>query len=115
MCWNCSRNKELSKKDLEDNYQNPLGQANKIYKFLHEFKPKLSYKKAFHIIYFLQEDIGCLPDHIEQCQDCLDLFDCNKEGFYLSDDYKLNGRTLPKKYRGHWCDNCVPDVDFKCP
>jgi len=112
-CRKCTRSTDPGKGELTDHYVSPLDQVNKIYEFLHGFKPKLSYKKAFSVIYFLQEHIRCLPDHIEQCQDCLELFDADKEGFCLSNDYELDGKDLPEKYHGHWCDNCVPAVDFQ--
>lgn len=75
--------------------------------------PKLSANKAFEVIWILQEVLHCLPDNIEQCQSCKDLFDMDSEGCYLDDQYKIKGRTLPKKYWGPWCDCCTPDIDFE--
>lgn len=75
--------------------------------------PKLDDITAFSVVWFLQEIMHCLPDSIEQCDGCKELFDANSEGHSLDDQYKLNGKTLPKKYWGHWCDGCVPNVDFK--
>ena len=75
--------------------------------------PRLKPNMAFTVIWFLQEHMHCLPDNIETCQACNELFDSHSEGYSLSDDYELNGKTLPKKYWGHWCDNCGPDVEFE--
>ncbi len=75
--------------------------------------PKLKPDVAFSVISFLQEVMGCLPSNIEMCQECKDLFDTDSEGCYLDDQYELGGKTLPRKYWGHWCDACVPNVDFE--
>lgn len=75
--------------------------------------PKLKPDMAFTVIWFLQEHMRCLPDTIEMCQKCKCLFDQDSEGYCLSNDYKLNGKTLPKKYWGYYCDACVPNVDFE--
>lgn len=72
--------------------------------------PKMSSKKAFTIIWYLQEHLQILPGSVEQCDGCLELFDSDKEGYYLDDQYELDGKTLPKKYWGHWCEGCVPNV-----
>ncbi len=76
-------------------------------------KPKMSAKKAFSIIYILQEHLHIIPDSFEKCDGCDDLFDTDCEGFILDDQYELNGKTLPKRYWGHWCDGCVPNVEFQ--
>lgn len=74
---------------------------------------KLSEKEAFRVIWLLQEHYGIIPDNFEKCDGCDIIFDTHNSGFYLDDDYELDGETLPKEYHGHWCDSCVPDVDFK--
>ena len=78
-------------------------------------KPKLTAEKAFTVIYIMQEYLHILPESFEKCKGCDGLFDSDCEGYLLDDQYKLNGKTLPKKYRGHWCENCAPEVDFECP
>ena len=35
--------------------------------FRHGAKPKLSTKKAFSVIYYLQEHLSVFPDHVEVC------------------------------------------------
>ncbi len=77
-------------------------------------KPKLTARKAFTVIYVLQEYLHILPDSFEQCSECLSLYDSEREGYYLDDQYDTeDGKTLPKKYWGHYCsDSCRPDI--KC-
>lgn len=48
--------------------------------------PRLSKRKAFRIIYFLQEHMGLLPDNIERCISCDELFDTHNEGIDLRCD-----------------------------
>jgi len=57
-------------------------------------KPQLSQKKAFAIIYYLQEHFSILPDHIEQCDNCGSLFDDWSEGIY----WETKGK--------HFCGGC---------
>jgi len=56
-----------------------------------------------------------LPDNIEKCEGCDDLFDTDSEGVYLNEEYKntRTGKTLAKKYWGHYCEGCIPDVDYE--
>ena len=44
--------------------------------------PKLSRKKAFSVIYYLQEHLPVFPDYIELCWNCERLFDTEEEGIY---------------------------------
>ena len=57
--------------------------------------PKMNREKAFKVIWFLQEHLRILPDTIEMCSVCKDLYDTWQEGFY--DD---------KKYK-HYCNGCI--------
>lgn len=75
--------------------------------------PKLKHEVAFTVIWFLQEHLGCLPSNFEMCRHCKRIFNKDAEGYSLDDQYSVNGRTLPKKYWGAWCDCCVPDIEFK--
>ena len=56
--------------------------------------PRLSIRKAFSVIYFLQEHMSLLPDHFEICVTCGALFDCEREGRFV----ERTGR--------HYCDGC---------
>ena len=69
-----------------------LEKINEFYRFLTGEKtpcgitltstrhPKMTEKKAFAIIWFLQEQMGILPDNIERCDCCGNIYDANKEG-----------------------------------
>ena len=62
--------------------------------------PKLSQKKAFSIIWYLQEHFPVLPDHIEQCSNCGKLFDDWRGGLY----WQTKGK--------HYCDGCSHLVPY---
>lgn len=123
-CWHCTRNKDPQKGELTDNYISICDKVDELFKYLTDEKipegvcvksrPKLSRNKAWNLIWFLQEVTHCLPDHIERCDFCGQLYDSQSEGYCLDDQYDLNGKTLPKKYWGSYCgDSCAPNVDFK--
>lgn len=57
-------------------------------------KPKMSEKKAFAIIWYLQEHLSILPDHIERCDECGQLFDTWSSGLY----WESKGK--------HFCNSC---------
>lgn len=121
-CWHCSHNENPQKGELTDNYISKLDKVNELFKYLTDeeipdgvmvkSRPKLSPNKAWSLIWFLQEVTQCLAYHIERCDVCGVLYDEHSEGFCLDDQYELNGKTLPKKYWGSYCDNCVPNVNF---
>ena len=121
-CYDCQYNKESEAKEKQNRFAGMKGRLNVLYDYLQGQKlpdgvhckmPKLSPNMAFNVIWFLQEIMHCLPDNIEQCKSCKDLFDTDSEGYTLDDQYELNNKTLPKKYWGHWCNECVPDVEFE--
>lgn len=62
-------------------------------------KPKLTSKKAFAIIWYLQEHFSILPDSIEKCDNCESLYDSCSGGIYWE--------TKGKFYCGG-CDHLVP-------
>lgn len=124
LCYDCVYNSESEEKEKQNRFVSYKDKFEVLYKFLLGIElpkgvtcnmPKLSCKKAFSVIWFLQEIMHCLPDNIEQCQDCKELYDTDSSGFHLDEEYTLDGKPLPKKYRGNWCDGCVPDVDFQIP
>ncbi|MFH1634880.1 MAG: hypothetical protein ABIG63_12865 [Chloroflexota bacterium] len=58
-------------------------------------QPQLSRKQAFSIVWFLQEHMGVLPDNIEMCGICGNLFDADSGGFVVDgtdvpDDWQEN-------------------------
>jgi len=68
-------------------------------------QPKLTSKKAFSIIWYLQEHFSLLPCHIERCWSCKGLFDSDSEGIY----WESKGRD----YCGD-CEYLVPDNYDNC-
>lgn len=64
-------------------------------------KPKLSKKKAFAIIWYLQEHFSILPDQIEQCDVCGDLYDSWSSGHYS------------EKQGKHYCGSCDTYHNFE--
>lgn len=122
-CWHCTHNENPQKGELTDNYISIRDKVDELFKYLTDEKipdgilvksrPKLSPNKAWSLIWFLQEVTRCLPGHIERCDVCGELYDSWAEGYWLDDQYQLNGKTLPKKYWGSYCsDECAPRVDF---
>lgn len=61
----------------------------------HRNKLKLSKKKAFLIIWYLQEHFPILPDHIEVCWYCDSMFSVYQEGLY----WETKNR--------HCCGSCI--------
>jgi len=61
---------------------------------------KLSQKKAFHIIWFLQEHLRILPDNIERCSICGELYDSNSSGLY----WETKGKF--------YCNSCSDQVPY---
>lgn len=121
MCYDCIYG-DSDSKEKKNNFVNYKDKMQVLYEYLlgeelpesvHCKMPKLSHGQAFSVIWFLQEIMRCLPDNIEQCQSCKELFDTDSEGYHLDDQYELDGKELPKKYWGHWCDYCVPQIDFE--
>lgn len=60
--------------------------------------PRLSPKKAFSIIWYLQEHMRVLPSNIEKCWSCGNLYNSNAEGLY----WESKGR--------HYCGSCEYEV-----
>lgn len=72
---------KLSDKQLiEKLYDYLQGEGQEMVSSHH--KIKLTSKKAFSIIYFLQEHLPLLPDHFERCNDCGCIYDSWSEGNY---------------------------------
>ena len=89
MCKEIRLLKNNDKRNWED-----LQWVSEFYNFLQGINPervgtggrgyqlKLSKKKAFTIIWYLQEHFPVLPDQIEQCSVCGDLFDSYESGYH---------------------------------
>lgn len=52
-------------------------------------QPKMSQKKAFAIIWYLQEHFPILPYNIEKCGNCGELFDYDGGGLYWESKKKF--------------------------
>lgn len=62
---------------------------------------KLSPQKAMTVIWYLQEHFALLPDHIERCSVCNELFDTYATGFHSEENEK------------HYCGGCMEQApDF---
>lgn len=90
-------NDERTYSDLEwvnEFYHFLQGEAPENISLRKGYQPKLSEKKAYEIIWYLQEHFPIIPDHIERCDNCGELFDCWSSGIYW--------QTKDK----HYCDAC---------
>ncbi|HNT73476.1 MAG TPA: hypothetical protein PKH77_00515 [Anaerolineae bacterium] len=71
-------------------------------------QPALTPTAAFAVIWYLQEYLRVLPDHIEQCCICGELFDADCDGHIVADDDEDDPWTkaqgidpaLLKRYQG---------------
>lgn len=76
---------------------------------------KLTPGEAFSVIYYLQEELGILPDNYEMCQECKDIYDGYNEGTYINEESTVikDGKEIdvnfPEEIYGSYCDNCRPD------
>lgn len=98
-------------KNNDNREDSDLEKTNEFYRFLtgeempekismtRGHKPKMSEKKAFAIIWYLQEHLSILPDHIERCDICGELYDEYSSG--------IHWETKGKNYCGA-CDYLVP-------
>ena len=81
-----------------------IEQVEELYQFLQGEIPKgiicksphLSQRKAFTIIWFLQEHLRIIPDVFERCVRCGELFDSSREG----------GQRNKRIY----CDYCIVKI-----
>lgn len=58
--------------------------------------PKLNKETAFNIIWYLQEHFPLIPDRIDKCSECDELYDSWAEGYYS------------EKRGKDYCEGCVP-------
>lgn len=65
---------------------------------------KLNESQSFRVIWFLQEHLRILPDNIEQCDVCNELYDAHKSGLYIEEPYNASN---------HFCDGCADQVPEK--
>ena len=86
--------KEITLEQVTEFYEFLQGKCPDGLKFGHGHQPKLSTKKAFAIIYYLQEQLKIFSDRVEKCDNCNDLFDTWREGLY----WESKGK--------HYCGGC---------
>lgn len=67
---------------VDEFYQFLMGTPPDSIKLGRGHQPKLSKAKAFAIIWYLQEHFPVIPDKIEQCSFCGDLYNTHSEGWY---------------------------------
>jgi hypothetical protein len=84
---------------IEEFYNFLSGVMPKEITLVRGHKPKMSRKKAFAIIWYLQEHFPLLPDHIEKCDNCDNIYDSGSGEIYWE--------TKGKYYCGG-CDYLVP-------
>ncbi len=75
-----------------------------------EHRPKLTYKQAFAVIYYLQERLRVLPDCFELCKGCGRIYDSEQEGITLNgeDMETTDGTKIPAKHHGCYHTECAP-------
>lgn len=85
--------------------------VNEFYEFLKgelpewvNTSPKLNHRKAFSVIYYLQEKFPIINEYIEKCDVCNELYNSYEEGLYIEKPYKGNY---------HFCNSCMEDVPYK--
>lgn len=85
-----------------------LESVNELYLFLQGYAPEgvsvselpnLSPNEAFSVIWFLQGHLRVIPDHLEQCDKCNELYDSRGEGEYRVDEHDF--------VTGRRCDDCM--------
>lgn len=62
-------------------------------------KPKLSKEQAFKIIWYLQEHFPILPDDIEQCDVCGEIYDSGSQGYHSELTHKSYCSDSCEPYR----------------
>lgn len=81
---------------IEEFYKFLQGECPKKITLRPHNQPKLTQKKAFAIIWYLQEHFSILPDTIKRCDTCGELYNTDSEGIYWE--------TKGKFYCGGCCD-----------
>lgn len=89
---------KVLKNDDEFKDKSDIEVLDKFYKYLQN-DLKLSSKKAFRVILYLQEHIPVLPDNYERCTTCNNLYDTWAEG-----NHDENRAT-------YHCGGCIRDYE----
>jgi len=102
---------ETWKEKIEEFYRYLRG-IDKPENIVNMFKPKLSHEAATTIIWFLQVQTGIIPDQFEFCDDCKNVYDSHRAG-YWSD---ILGKGFCDWHRDHnlfFCEDCGVEVTEK--
>ncbi len=83
--------KEITIEDIEKLYYFLQGELPKDITMTN--RPKLSERKAFKIIWFLQEEMNLLPDKFERCCRCGRIYDSWKEGHHKNGSFYCGGES----------------------
>lgn len=120
----------MARENREVNIPVSIEEAEELYQWLQgkesetifsKAQPRLTPEEAFSTIYYLQEELGIIPDTYEQCSKCKALYDSDDEGTsineytepYLSDEL-VDEEGNPKEVEwdeseyGYYCDGCRP-------
>lgn len=92
---NCDEGNMSDLELVEELYDFLTGECPDCIHLARGHQPKLSQKKAFAIIWYLQEHLRVLPDNIERCDNCGNLYDSHCGGLYWETKCK------------HYCDGCI--------
>jgi len=78
------------------------------------FKPKLSRRAAFHIIWFLQEFTQIIPDNFEACSVCDSIYDTHREGYHseITENFYCDNCAWDNQHIA-FCYGCRKEVDVK--
>jgi hypothetical protein len=115
--WNWEDRRAID--DMAD--ENLLENIQEFYAYLQGIKrpkkfadnlqmPELSKDLAWNIIYVLQEGLQILPDHIERCDNCGELFDDWSSGRYSELEGKHYCNGCYDKGNTNLCDRCGEEV-----
>ena len=82
-------------------------QGKKLDNFNLEFQPNLTPEQAFAIIYIMQEGLGVLPDNIEMCCQCKELYNSDLGGSTIDEDtITEDNRRFDEADFGNYCESC---------
>lgn len=87
---------EITKEHVQDFHDHLMGQnPHEGMVIKNGNRPKMSAEKAFHIIWYLQEQLRIIPDNFEMCNSCKNIYDTHREGHHCEECEKF------------FCDSCL--------
>jgi hypothetical protein len=88
---------------MQEFYNFLQGEAPETISVKDDRMPKLTPDQAFAVIWYLQEHMGVLPDCMEQCNDCGDVFNQDCDGGYI--EFPNNDGPNGQQ-DGSFCEDC---------